>query len=747
MLTKTFFKALLLAVSVSGVYAHPQRRQTNGASERVQSLNGAGGRQAPPSVATKIATVDGKTVATNTTVQALAVVAPNAAAVAGTSTKSTILIFARDAASAYSATSGLNGYAIPYQVVTVPKTGVTLPQLNSSSTSGNYGAIVILSEVSYDYGGTLGFQSALTAAQLATLYQYQVSFGARMVRIDVFPGPAYGASAIGGCCNTGVEQLISLSSTAAFPTSGMKTGAGVSTAGLYHYPATITNATIATEFASFDPATGFPTKSTAGVINNIDGRQQMVFFIGFATEWSSTSNYLQHAWITWATRGLYTGFRRTYFSNQVDDMFLISDIYRPAGRTYRITTADLDQHKTWTADIQSRLPAGSKYFLDIGHNGNGNIEAGADLGGTQCGIGPIEYPEQIDTPLEFKKPLGTGTNLWPNTPTTYPYTTACVNLDPLKVWFANAANRDVFAHVSHTFTHEDQNNATYFDVSREISWNKAWLAQVGIAAGNKFSANGMIPPAITGMHNGDAIKAWLDNGIKYVVGDNTRPVLMNKENEFWPLISNVADNGYAGATIVPRWATNIYYNCDLPACTVQEWIDTSAGSGDWNALLALEKATNTRHLFGLHHDPYMFHQANLNYVTAGTTTINGVSKKLSLIQAWAETVTQEFTRLVSWPLISLKHDDTALDFINRMARDKCAPQLSYTTDPTAKTITAVTLTTTGNTCTVKIPVTVPGTVTNTQGFTTEKVGSDPLTIWVQMAGSPVSFTLTTPVAY
>ena len=150
-------------------------------------------------------------------------------------------------------------------------------------------------------------------------------------------------------------------------------------------------------------------------------------------------------------------------------MFLISDIYRPAGRTYRITTADMDQHKTWTADIQRRLPAGSKYFLDIGHNGNGNIEAGADLGGNQCGIGPIEYDEQIDTPLEFKKPLGTGKNLWPSTPTTYPYTTTCTNLDPLKVWFAKAANRDVFAHVSHTFTHEDQNNATYFDVSAIVN--------------------------------------------------------------------------------------------------------------------------------------------------------------------------------------------------------------------------------------------------------------------------------------
>lgn len=62
-------------------------------------------------------------------------------------------------------------------------------------------------------------------------------------------------------------------------------------------------------------------------------------------------------------------------------------------------------------------------------------------------------------------------------------------------------------------------------------------------------------------------------------------------------------------------------------------------------MLALEKATNTRHLLGLHHDAFMFHQANLNYLTAPQTTINGVTKQLSLIQAWVETVFQEVTRL------------------------------------------------------------------------------------------------------
>ncbi len=55
-------------------------------------------------------------------------------------------------------------------------------------------------------------------------------------------------------------------------------------------------------------------------------------------------------------------------------MFLESDIYSPAGTTYRITTADLDQHKTWVPTINAKMPAGSSYFPEIGHNGNGNIE-------------------------------------------------------------------------------------------------------------------------------------------------------------------------------------------------------------------------------------------------------------------------------------------------------------------------------------------------------------------------------------
>lgn len=137
---------------------------------------------------------------------------------------------------------------------------------------------------------------------------------------------------------------------------------------------------------------------------------------------------------------------------------------------------------------------------------------------------------------------------------------------------------------------------------KETTFNQAWLSQVGLADAKRFSPQGIIPPAITGLHNGDAIKAWLDNGITNAVGDNTRSALVNSVNSFWPLTTTASINGYAGLTIVPRWATLIYYNCDSPTCTLNEWIDTSGGKGTFDNLLKETRDTAIRNLMGLHWD-------------------------------------------------------------------------------------------------------------------------------------------------
>lgn len=585
------------------------------------------------------------------------------AAVVGGNTKADILVIARDATTARNLASGFNGYGIPFSTLVVPQAGTALPALNTSGV-GNYGGILVHGQVAYDYGGTLGFQSALTAAQWNQLYAYQTAYGTRMVHLDVYPGPLFGTNVVAGCCNTGVEQLMSFTNTAAFAQAGLKTGATISTQGLYHYGASVADTTTTTEIAQF-AANGVVAQTTsAGVINNFSGRQQMVFFIGWATEWSPTSNVLQHAYVTWITRGLYAGYRRVNFNTQIDDMFLITDIYNPAGTQFRLRPADLTAHAAWVPTINAKMNPGSFYVPEIGHNGNGNIEQAqtAPNGDAICTPGSIQYSAIPDTPLEFQKPLGSGTDAWPATPTTYAYTAQCNNLDPLKTWFGTASNRDAFAHISHTYTHEELNNATYADAAKEIQFNQAWLSAVGIANAQYFTSNGLIPPAITGLHNGDVLKAWKDNGLTNCVGDNTRPPLRNANNDMHPYITNFAANGYDGFQVNPRWATRIYYNCDTPGCTASEWVATSSPApnpGDFATLMNTEKADTARHLFGLYREGYMFHQANLRQTDVAPITVNGVTAKISLLQAWVETQVQEFVRLANWPMITLKHSDVS----------------------------------------------------------------------------------------
>ena len=144
-----------------------------------------------------------------------------ASAYVGSATiSSTVLIIARDSTAAENgAAAGLRGYGIPFEIVTVPQAGITnLPVLNSSATHGNYGGIVIISEVGYNYDTS--YYSALTRRQWNDLYTYQTTFGTRMVRLDVFPTADFGVSSKSGNLN---DEPVSFTNTSAFSTSGLKT--------------------------------------------------------------------------------------------------------------------------------------------------------------------------------------------------------------------------------------------------------------------------------------------------------------------------------------------------------------------------------------------------------------------------------------------------------------------------------------------------------------------------------------------
>jgi hypothetical protein len=143
-----------------------------------------------------------------------------ASAYVGSATiSSTVLIIARDTTSAENgAAAGLRGYGIPFEVLTVPQEGIpNLPVLNSSTTNGNYGGIVIISEVGYNYDTE--YYSALTRRQWNDLYAYQTTFGVRMARLDVFPTSDFGTTSLGGNVN---DEQLAFTNTSAFSTSGLK---------------------------------------------------------------------------------------------------------------------------------------------------------------------------------------------------------------------------------------------------------------------------------------------------------------------------------------------------------------------------------------------------------------------------------------------------------------------------------------------------------------------------------------------
>lgn len=140
--------------------------------------------------------------------------------IGGATVSTTILVIARDATSAENgAGAGLRGYGIPTEVLTVPQEGITsLPLLNSSSTQGNYGGIVVVSEVGYNYDTS--YYSALTRKQWNDLYAYQTSFGIRMVRLDVFPTSDFGVSTLTGNLN---DEPVVFTNISAFSTANLKT--------------------------------------------------------------------------------------------------------------------------------------------------------------------------------------------------------------------------------------------------------------------------------------------------------------------------------------------------------------------------------------------------------------------------------------------------------------------------------------------------------------------------------------------
>lgn len=105
------------------------------------------------------------------------------------------------------------------------------------------------------------------------------------------------------------------------------------------------------------------------------------------------------------------------------------------------------------------------------------------------------------------------------------------------------------------------------------------------------------------------------------------------------------------------------------------------------------------------------------------------------------------TLRTSWPIKTLKHDDLAQAFLNRQSRDLCRPSMTWTTSANGNEIESINVYTAGgNKCATTIPVTLSSPVSATNGATKEQLGSDPLTLWVTMAGASRQYVFSKGIA-
>jgi hypothetical protein len=523
-------------------------------------------------------------------------------------------------------------FGVPYEhrVLTAgkePVTGGPL-QLEAPDGSGLYSGVVLTtSQLAYQNRAGQ-WVSALTRTQWTELEGYEEKFDVRRVALYGLPLSETGTDAHSAASGDQVD--ISFDRIDKALTAGIRTDVIYPIEYSWHYPTRITDPTIATPVLRFELA-GSPDKPVAAAEIKRAGRVAELHFFFAQSELSSASLALNNLWVQWLTRGFYVGARRVLFSAEVDDLFMVSDIWDPATesnpenetRTYRISQGDLDDVVGWQTALNAALPATSDFKIDFAFNGSGVDEAGGEL---RDGL------------------------------------------------FQSARrNRERFYWINHTFTHADLTLSTAENTRNEVQKNVAFSRRLLGLFGTNFSTRTIVTPQISGLFNRDALTVFGELGISNMVGDTSRAEL-KPAHDYRGRYTTVAENGVAGLLIIPRNATEIYYDASIPEELTSEY--NFRYRSYWRRNLTLSEIMDQearrvgRQLLSYQPAPHMLHQANLRLVTGLKGNLSGRAN-VSVAGAWAESVLKEYLKFGTLPVRSLKGDAVADDIRRRMDFEDC----------------------------------------------------------------------------
>ena len=172
-------------------------------------------------------------------------------------------------------------------------------------------------------------------------------------------------------------------------------------------------------------------------------------------------------------------------------------------------------------------------------------------------------------------------------------------------------------------------------------------------------------PEYSGLENPLAMRAASEAGVRYVVGDNSKPEWDNPSPNAGfphPLEPSIL--------VIPRYPNNLGYDVSTPdQWTTQyndRYRDTWGRNLSYQEILDKESAVLLSYLLKGDIDPWMFHQANLRAYDGIHTTLTDLLDR----------TLEKYDALVELPILSLTQDEIGRRMAERMRYNEAGVKAS-----------------------------------------------------------------------
>jgi hypothetical protein len=495
--------------------------------------------------------------------------------------------------------------------------------------------------------GSVSFPSALADSEWTALARFEQTFGVRQVSDATFPSAVHG---LNGPTVTGAQDGNTGALTApgliVFPylKGPVPIGDAPPAQTAFGYQATPAPQTAP---AAFDTLLGGPNGSSyLGVYTHADGREEMVMTVD-SNENQIHAQLLRHGVLGWATRGTHLGLQRNYFEMQVDDVFL------PDARWSTTLKRSLVDGVT-TAPDETQCDPG--VASPTGFIGGGGVTPTVPVTPTPGSSLPLCNPIRMTAAdvtrlVAWQNANGIKLDMVFNGSGSADFLADTGALtDPLLDAFLAA--KDQFHWINHTFTHLKLDTATQDELNSEIGGNIQW----GLANGLPMDPSELVTGEHSGLHN-PLMPGTLDAlGVKWIAADNSR---------------EPAQYTIGGATTVPRYPSNVYYNVETQAEQLDEYnyiyLPPPAGKcvnsatntcrttpATWAQYVDSEAGIMFRHLMLDDPRPHFAHQSNLTGDGVLYTVVGEVLRRYNLyfspplVQLTHKQIGQELQRQAAW---------------------------------------------------------------------------------------------------